>query len=149
MSTDTERTVEDPVERTLELLRSRGGRATTPRRLLLQCLFNGAEHRTAEEFAVEVQKIAPDINISTIYRNLDELNQLGIIDHVHLGHGPAVYHLASESHAHLVCSECGATLEVPDEQFRSFQRAMKSSHGFTVDAHHFAMTGRCAGCSSD
>ena len=105
-------------------------------------------HRTAEEFAAEVKAIAPDINISTIYRNLDELHQLGIVDHVHLGHGPAVYHLASEQHGHLVCTDCGVTVEVPDDQLRAFERELKEIYGFTVDSRHFALMGRCAGCAS-
>ncbi len=67
------------------MLRESGGRVTTSRRILLRCLFEESPHRTAEELAAEVQRVAPDVHISTIYRNLEELERLGIIVHAHLG----------------------------------------------------------------
>ena len=50
--------------------------------------------------------------MSTIYRNLDDMERLGVVTHAHLGHGPAVYHLASTAHGHLVCEGCGTAIEV-------------------------------------
>ncbi len=60
---------------------------------------------------------------STVYRFLDELERLGVVDHVHLGHGPAVYHLASDAHHHLVCDRCGAVEEVPEALFADLRAA--------------------------
>jgi Fur family transcriptional regulator, ferric uptake regulator len=138
----------DSVEDVLDLLRAHGGRVTTSRRLLLGCLFEGRSHRTAEELATEVQASAPDVHLSTIYRNLDELERLGVVVHAHLGHGPATYHLATETHGHLVCEACGAMLEAPENLFRSLAAAAESDFGFTIDPRHFAVLGRCAGCLS-
>ena len=67
------------VEGALELLRQNGGRITSSRRFLLRLLFESEGHHTAEELAAEVQAQAPDIHLSTIYRNLDELEKLGVI----------------------------------------------------------------------
>jgi Fe2+ or Zn2+ uptake regulation protein len=52
---------------------------TTPRRLLVRCLFEASGHRTAEELAAEIQAHAPDVSISTVYRNLEELERLGVV----------------------------------------------------------------------
>jgi Fur family ferric uptake transcriptional regulator len=134
------------VEQVLERLRARGSRVTTPRRLLVESLVGAAGHRTAEELAAEVQARAPDVNISTIYRNLDELERLGIVVHAHLGHGPATYHLTPAAHGHLVCELCGVTFEAPDELFRGLGRTAMARFGFEIDPHHFAVLGRCAGC---
>jgi len=136
------------LDRVLEVLRAEGHRVTTPRRLLIQCLIDAHGHRTAEELAAQVQGRAPDVHLSTIYRNLEELERLGVIEHAHLGHGAATYHLAAASHGHLVCSECGVTIEVPDELFRPLQRNALARYGFSIDAHHFAMVGLCASCST-
>jgi Fe2+ or Zn2+ uptake regulation protein len=136
------------VEGVLGLLRARGGRVTTARRQLLEALFASPGHRTAEELATEVQARAPDIHLSTIYRNLDELERLGVIVHTHLGHGPATYHLASSAHGHLVCERCGLTLEAPQELFRSLSRVAETRFGFQIDPRHFAVLGRCSACSS-
>ncbi len=135
------------VEGALELLRQNGGRITSSRRFLLRLLFESEGHHTAEELAAEVQAQAPDIHLSTIYRNLDELEKLGVIVHAHLGHGPATYHLASSAHGHFVCEECGKMIEAPDTLFAGLAKAAQSKFGFTIDPHHFAMLGRCKDCT--
>jgi Fur family transcriptional regulator, ferric uptake regulator len=114
--------------------------------LLIGCLVESGGHRTAEELASTVHELAPDVHLSTIYRNLEELERLGVIEHAHLGHGAATYHLAAATHGHLVCSECGAIVEVPASRFGPFVREMQESYGFAVDPRHFAMVGRCANC---
>jgi len=136
------------IEEVLGRLRESGGRATTSRRVLLRCLFDEGAHRTAEELAVEVQRVAPDVHLSTIYRNLDELERLGVIVHAHLGHGPATYHLASEIHGHLVCEECGAWVEAPETFFADLTAAARRMYNFDVDPRHFAVLGRCAACAA-
>jgi Fur family transcriptional regulator, ferric uptake regulator len=134
-------------EDALELMRQHGGRVTSSRRLLLHALFASQGHRTAEELAGEVQAEAPDIHISTIYRNLDELERLGVVVHSHFGHGPATYHLATSVHGHFVCEECGKLIEVPDTMFDGLAKQARTRFGFTIDPHHFAMLGRCADCT--
>jgi len=131
----------------MALLRAAGGRATPSRRILIEVLFESDEHRSAEDLAAVVQSRAPDVHLSTIYRNLEELQRLGVIVHTHLGHGPATYHLTSRSHAHLLCEGCGRRFEAPGELFADLARRAKAGYGFTVDPHHFAVQGRCADCS--
>jgi Fe2+ or Zn2+ uptake regulation protein len=135
------------VEGVLDLVRKHGGRVTSSRRLLLHALFEAKDHQTAEDLAEEVQREAPDIHLSTIYRNLDELEKLGVIVHAHLGHGPATYHLASSSHGHFVCEECGRMIEAPDALFGGLAKAARAQFGFSIDPHHFAILGRCDNCS--
>ncbi len=135
------------LEDALDLVRQHGGRVTSSRRLLLRALFASQGHRTAEELAGEVQAEAPDIHLSTVYRNLDELERLGVVVHSHFGHGPATYHLATSVHGHFVCEECGTLIEVPDSLFDGLAQQARSRFGFTIDPHHFAMLGRCADCT--
>jgi Fe2+ or Zn2+ uptake regulation protein len=134
------------VDEAIELLRAAGGRVTPSRRLLLQALFDVPEHRNAEELAAAVQAQAPDVHLSTIYRNLDELERLGVIVHAHLGHGPATYHLATAAHGHFVCEVCGTMVEAPDQVFSGLAKTAKAEFGFIIDPHHFAVPGRCADC---
>ena len=136
----------DGVEEVLARMREAGGRATPARRLLLRVLFSEGKHRSAEELAAEVQAQAPDVNISTIYRNLDELVRLGVVDRTYLGGGPAAYHLASATHGHIVCEQCGAMTEVPDELFDDLARVVATRYGFAIAPHRFAVTGLCANC---
>jgi Fe2+ or Zn2+ uptake regulation protein len=134
------------LEEALEIVRQHGGRVTSSRRILLRTLFNSAGHRTAEELAAEVQAEAPDIHLSTIYRNLEELERLGVVVHSHFGHGPATYHLARSVHGHFVCEECGTLIEVPQSMFSGLATQASAQFGFTIDPHHFAMLGRCGDC---
>jgi len=139
----------EAVEDVLALVRSHGGRATPARRLLLDALFASAGHRSAEELAAEVRAAAPDVHLSTIYRNLEELERLGVVDSTRLGAGPATYHLASAAHGHLVCEKCGTMTEVPDQIFAELVRVAGAEYGFAINPHHFAVTGRCAGCQKN
>ncbi len=136
----------DPVEEIMALVRSHGGRATPARRLLLTALFGSREHRSAEELAALVHAQAPDVHLSTIYRNLEELERLGVIDSTRLGTGPATYHLATAAHGHLVCEQCGTMTEVPGQIFADLVRVAADGYGFTINPHRFAVTGRCADC---
>jgi Fur family ferric uptake transcriptional regulator len=132
----------------LAVFRERGGRITSSRRLLLQALFNNPEERTAEELAEEIHRVAPDVNMSTVYRNLDELEQVGVVVHAHLGHGPAVFSLAALAHGHLVCEECAAVIEIPAELFDTLAWTARTRYGFDIHPHHFAVLGRCRNCQS-
>ena len=136
------------VERILELLRSRGGRVTTARRAIISALVDAAaDHVTADELAARVQAAHPDVHLSTIYRCLEALHELEVVDHVHLGHGRAVYHLADARHQHLVCDGCGAVVEVPDEVFDDLAARLRADFGFRLQHGHFAVPGLCASCA--
>jgi len=140
--------VRDDAEPILALLRSRGGRVTTGRRAILETFLGAGGHVTAEALTAAVQVHQPDVHESTVYRFLDELERLGVVDHVHLGHGPAVYHLASDAHQHLVCERCGAVMEVPSDVFAGLRTRLADDFGFAVDPRHFAVTGLCRACTA-
>lgn len=127
-------------------MRAGGGRATASRRVLLEVLFESSDHRSVEDLAAAVQSRAPDVHLSTIYRNLEELERLGVIVHSHLGHGPAAYQLATSAHSHLICERCGRRFEAPEELFTDLARLAAERYGFTIDPRHFAILGRCADC---
>ena len=98
-----------------EELRARGYRVTPQRQLVLEAVTK-LEHATPEEICADVQQTARGVNISTIYRALELLEQLGLVTHTHLGHGAPRYHLAAEAeHVHLVCAGCGRITEVSPE----------------------------------
>ena len=136
------------VDDVLALVRARGGRATASRRTILQALFEAQRHLTAEELAIAVQSRAPDIYLSTVYRTLEDMQSLGVVVHSHLGHGRAIYQLASAAHAHFLCEVCEATIEAPDDVYDGLAKTVKARLGFLIDPVHFAMLGRCAACQA-
>ena len=136
----------DSIDEVLAKIRARGGRVTQSRRLILDALHAATGHQTADELATEVQRVAPDTHLSTIYRKLEELEELGAVSHVHLGHGPAVYSLTVEPHCHLVCETCEKIIDVPDDLFRGLTRRTKDQFRFDIDPRHFAVLGLCQDC---
>ena len=84
-------------------LREKGLRLTPQRELVLSAVRE-LGHSTPEEIAEKVRQSHPGINLSTVYRNLETLENVGLVVHTHLGHGGATYHAAEElTHLHLVC----------------------------------------------
>ncbi len=138
----------DRLEAIVELLRRRGGRLTSARRAIITALLSARGHITADELTGAVQQAHPDVHLTTIYRCLDTLEELGVVDHVHLGHGRAVYHLTDENHQHLVCEACGTVVEVPDATFADLAGRLRAEYGFAIRPHHFAVLGRCRECLS-
>jgi Fe2+ or Zn2+ uptake regulation protein len=130
----------------VERLAAAGHRRTVPRQAIVELLVAAKGHVTADEIGAQVQARFPSVNISTVYRTLDTLEDLGIVDHVHLGHGRAIYHLADDDHQHLVCERCEAVEEIPVSKLRPFLRTIERDHGFEVDRRHFAIVGLCRLC---
>ena len=91
----------------------------------------------------------PGINLSTVYRNLETLVNVGLVLHTHLGHGGATYHAAEElTHLHLVCSECEGIGDAPIETAANFVNTLADDYGFKTDVTHFAVYGLCSKCAN-
>lgn len=134
------------MEEILARFKAAGGRRTASRQAIVEAVVTAGGHVTAEEIAERVQARFPSVNLSTVYRTLDALEDLSVVDHVHLGHGRAVYHLADEPHHHLVCEACERVLEVPVSDLAPLIDTLEREHGFRLDRRHFALVGRCRSC---
>jgi Fur family ferric uptake transcriptional regulator len=128
-------------------LRARGYRLTPQRQLVLEAVGQ-LGHATPEEIATAVQRTASGVNISTVYRNLELLEQLELLQHTHLGHGAPTYSLSSDhEHVHLVCRDCGSIDEAPQDVAAPLVQALAQTRGFQVDVGHLAVFGRCRACA--
>ena len=134
------------VEEALDSIRAAGGRATATKRHHLELLAGRQGHLTAEEITELLQEESPDLAASTVYRILEELERIGLVEHSHAGKGAAAYHLRRAAHGHLLCQGCGAMAEVDPSLFAELVARARREHGFEVDPHHFAVLGDCAEC---
>ncbi|MEU1377932.1 transcriptional repressor [Streptomyces triculaminicus] len=129
-------------------LRKRGYRLTPQRQLVLEAV-DRLEHATPDDILTEVRKTAGGVNISTVYRTLELLEELGLVSHAHLGHGAPTYHLADRHHhIHLVCRDCTNVIEADLAVAEAFTAKLREDFGFDTDMKHFAIFGRCSGCRS-
>jgi Fe2+ or Zn2+ uptake regulation protein len=133
------------------LLRSKGERMTAPRRAVLTVLSSATGHLSMEEIVTAVAESAPSVHRASVYRTLVALSDLGVVQHVHLGHGATAYHLtgAEGPHLHAQCRRCGAIQDLPNDLLSEVARRMGAAHGFELDATHVALSGLCADCASD
>jgi len=137
----------DPIGGIMATVREHGGRATSARRLLLEALIRAPGHQTADELTAGVQAVVPEVNKSTIYRNLEELVRLGVIDRTCYGQRAATYHLTTRSHSHLICEKCGQVTEIPGILFGALGKAVLGQYGFTIEPRKSAFIGQCRQCA--
>lgn len=128
-------------------LRARGYRITPQRQLVLDAV-TALRHGTPDVICAEVQRRASGVNLSTVYRTLELLEELGMVTHTHLGHGAPTYHSATdEEHLHLVCRDCGAVTETDVALADPFVAELGRRHGFVTDVAHFSVYGTCRECA--
>ncbi len=131
----------------LERLRADGGRVTEGRRAIVRALVGGPDHHvTAEDLAHAVATDHPDLHLSTVYRTLDALAELGVVERIVLSARGAVYHLHDHAHHHLVCTGCGRVVEVPEADLAPLLDPLAQRYGFDTSGHRLAVSGRCAAC---
>ncbi len=128
-------------------LRAEGVRLTDARRVVVQALLDADAHPTADTIARLAAEQDPSLHRSTVYRTLDALADLEVIDHVHLGHSGAVYHFADASDLHVVCQSCGAVTHVDPEVLDAAAAAIVERTGFALDPGHFALPATCPTCA--
>lgn len=129
-----------------DLLRARGLRLTAQRQLILEAVHD-LGHATPEQVLTAVREVAAGVNITTVYRTLELLEELGLVTHTHLSHGSPTYHAVGEQqHVHLVCRGCGAVDEVTPEMLRPLAEQLAAQRGFATDIQHVALFGLCASC---
>ncbi len=127
-------------------LRERGFRITPQRQLVLEAV-EALRHATPEEILAEVQRTASGVNLSTVYRTLEVLEDVGLVTHAHIGHGPPTYHAVEEHvHIHLVCDRCKKVESVPSEVASDFIASLETEYGFRTDISHVSIHGLCGSC---
>lgn len=129
-----------------QTLHRRGLRMTPQRQLVLDAVTE-LGHATPEAVCTRVQETAPAVNITTVYRTLDLLEQLGVVRHTHLGHGAPTYATSAHEHVHLVCHRCGAVDEIDADALDDLAASLRADTGFRLDATHVALSGLCRGCT--
>lgn len=125
----------------LSRIREHGGRVTRAKRSIAALLFESNGPLTADDIAEQTSE-----EQSVVYRTLGQFEVLGIVEHVHAGHGPALYRRRGLSTVPVTCTGCGATVELAVADTADFTRRVAQRTGIDVDLVHFPLTGRCAKC---
>jgi Fur family ferric uptake transcriptional regulator len=129
-------------------IESRGLRHSEQRMQILDVFLKTEKHLTTEELHKLTQKKHPSIGVATVYRTLKLLIECGLCRELKLEDGITRYeHLyGHEHHDHLVCTQCGALVEVLDAEIERLQDKLARSHGFKIESHKLELYGICRQC---
>lgn len=124
-------------------------RSTRQRSAIAALLEDIPEFRSAQELHDELRRRGETIGLTTVYRTLQSLAESDAVDVLRTETGEAIYRRCSSGHHHhLVCSECGFTVEVDGPAVEAWAKAIASEHGFTQASHTVEVFGLCAECSA-
>lgn len=125
-----------------------GYRLTPQRAMIVAAIEKSDDHISAEEIYAQIVAKYPQVNISTVYRTLELLEQLGLVTETDLGGGSVRYHPVDKGHHHhLVCQECWTVIDLDDSVLASLKSTLLRQYQFAADLRHLAIFGRCAKCS--
>jgi len=124
-----------------------GYRLTPQRMMILSAIENSQNHISAEDIYAQIVAKYPHVNISTVYRTLELLKRHGLVTETDLGGGRVRYHPTDKGHHHhLVCRECGATIDLDESVLTPVKAALLRDYRFIADLRHLAIFGRCIKC---
>jgi Fur family ferric uptake transcriptional regulator len=131
----------------LRALRQRGLRISTARRMVVNFLFEAGGPVSAQQIASGLSQTPLDL--ASVYRNLETLEEHGVVRHFHAGHGPGRYVLVGGGEReYLACDRCGAIEEVDLTELDSVRDQVQDRFGYEVGFTHFPMVGLCPRCAA-
>jgi Fur family ferric uptake transcriptional regulator len=122
-----------------------GLRLSSARRLVLEALFAAEHPVTADELAGGLGGRVPPSDLASVYRNLETLEQLGLVHHVHAGHGPGLYALA-RGREYVLCERCGDLRALPSTALAPVREALREALGYEARFTHFPLVALCGSC---
>ena len=135
--------------RTNQQQMSAPARSTKQRTAIAALLENVEEFRSAQELHDELRRRGEGIGLTTVYRTLQSMAASGQVDSLRTDTGEALYRRCSQGHHHhhLVCRQCGATVEVDGPEVETWASETAAAHGFSDVSHTIEIFGICASCA--
>jgi Fur family ferric uptake transcriptional regulator len=136
----------DDIEDVAAALRADGRRLSMARRQVLEALFT-ADALVSAEYIAAGTDTGVAIELTSVYRNLEQLEELGVVRHLHVGHGPGLYGLVGAGdREYLVCEGCGRVDVADAKQLDRVRAAIRKEFGYEARFTHFPIHGFCADC---
>lgn len=135
-------------ERLAQGLRDAGFRVTPQRGVILETVAHLEGHPSAQEVYEKAKQRLPGLNIATVYRTLDRLHEVGLVDTLMAGDAPVRFSLHDDGdpHGHLVCRNCGKVLSLDSELLGSLAARIADDQDFALDICHLTLVGLCGAC---
>ena len=139
------------------MLKDKGLKVTNQRLLVLEAIAScPEEHLTAEEIYELVKLSYPEIGLATVYRTIQLLNELNLIDRINFDDGFVRYEMGrvhdrgrKHHHHHLICMKCGRVISFQDDLLEELEEKIAVTAGFHVVDHEVKLYGYCVECGGD
>jgi Fur family transcriptional regulator, ferric uptake regulator len=131
----------------LGVLRADGHRISAARRLVLEALFAAEGPVSAERLAGGLDGKLPGSDLASLYRNLDTLAAAGLVEHLHVPHGPGLYVLTGRGAGWAACEHCGEVERLGRDATARLRAAVRDATGFEAGLAHFPVVGLCPRCA--
>jgi Fur family ferric uptake transcriptional regulator len=136
------------VDAAMAAVRASGLRASSARRLVLAALFAAGRPVNAEQIARGLDGDLPRSDLASVYRNLETLERVGVVRHLHAAHGPGVYVIArDEDEGFVACERCGQVRRADPRAVALIRTAVKRAFGLDASFVHFPIVGVCGDCA--
>lgn len=146
--------MEERIQRVKEQLHKASYKLTPQREATVRVLLeNESDHLSAEDVYLKVKDKAPEIGLATVYRTLELLAELKVVDKINFGDGVARFDLRKEGakhfHHHMVCMECGAVDEIEEDLLEDVEKRVEKEFNFKILDHRLTFHGICHRCKND
>jgi Fur family ferric uptake transcriptional regulator len=143
--------MESRIDRIKKQLHSASYKLTPQREATVRVLLeNEEDHLSAEDVYLLVKEKSPEIGLATVYRTLELLTELKIVDKINFGDGVSRYDLRQEGaarfHHHLVCTQCGSVEEIQEDLLGEVEKTVENNWNFKVKDHRLTFYGICHVC---
>ena len=148
MSTTTSFT--PPTDDWLIRLQTNGYRLTTPRRAVVEIIAKSQRVLSPAEVFKQARKKYPALGLVTVYRTLEKLEELGLIQRVHQPGGCHTFIAAAQGHQHLlICQQCGLAEYFGGDNLDGLMSSIGKTSGYAIKEHWLQLFGLCAECMQD
>ena len=137
-------------------LHGHGARWTAPRNAILELLSRSSKHMSAKDVYGSLNRTHPGLGLTTVYRTLDLLVRMGLLNKLSFGSGESRYEFRSGDeethHHHLICMQCGKIIDYTDfvdeelKLIKKTEEALTRKHGFKITDHNIEFLGLCPEC---
>lgn len=143
--------MESRINRIKKQLHSASYKLTPQREATVRVLLEHEDdHLSAEDVYLLVKDKSPDIGLATVYRTLELLTELKVVDKINFGDGVSRYDLRQEGadhfHHHLICIECGAVDEIQEDLLGDVEKIVEHDFNFKIKDHRLTFHGICWRC---
>jgi Fur family ferric uptake transcriptional regulator len=137
-------------EEIMQKISATGHKVTESRRVVVELALKRESPFSAADLYEDIKRLAPSVGRATVFRTLDLLSGMQLLEKVHLGEGCHSYVVCqTRHHHHLICNSCGRTVDFEDCQLNELMQELARQTEFSIKGHRLEVFGHCRSCQEN